>query len=254
MMFRCVARLAVCVVALVLPLDTTRAQEARKPGIADVQMRGMVLVPSGGKVRIAVRLENSSDSPIWVNVSVETPGPVRCGGGKTLIAPRTRMIVACGNDEIVADHDYPVSAAIFLDDKLTEVLGTLAGKGRFAQADIAALRAQLKPPAFPVSMKNVVHSETPSAMAAMSTTVGTLVLDEGGLKYTDKDKTVEIPGAQMQSVRPRIDRQQWTIAVEYQDGAENKTAVFQRSYFSGSHEGLDDFMRGLFFVFNNRKK
>jgi hypothetical protein len=254
MMFRCVARLAVCVVALVFLLDTARAQEARKPDIADVQILGVLLVPSDGKVRIAVRLANSTDSPIWANVSVEAPGQVQCGGGKVPIAPRERMIVACGNDEIAADHDYPVSAAIYLDDKLTEVLGTVAGKGRFAQADIATLQAQLKPPAFPVSMKNVVHSETASAIAAMSTTVGTLALDEGGLKYTDKDKTIEIPSAQMQSIRPRIDRQHWMITVEYQDGAEKKTAVFQRSYFSGSHEGLNDFMRGLIFVFNNRKR
>ena len=253
-----IGRFVVFAAALALPLasGSARAQQAGVPkfDIAALRIVGVTLMPIGGKPKVGVGLANPTDASIWVRVTLEAPGPVQCGGGRTELPPKQRIWVVCPVDEIVPERDYPVGIAIYLDDKLAEGAGTRQVKARFRKQDVEWLQAQLKPPAFPQSMANVVYSETATALHAFGTVLGALVVDEGGLKYSDKDRTINIASAQMRSVTPKIDRQHWMITVEYRDGTEDKTAVFQRSYFSGGHAGIDEFVRALVFVFGDRQK
>ncbi|MEX1995060.1 MAG: hypothetical protein WD929_10375 [Steroidobacteraceae bacterium] len=243
--------LAMCAV-LASPIlsEAARGQEAggSKFDAKALQMTVALMVDKG-QGRVGVGITNPSDTQVWANVGIEAPGRVQCGVGKTSLAPGERTWVLCAVDNIVANKKYPITAEIYLDEKMSVSAGRKEGTGRFRHSDIEWLQNQLKPLVFPLTMTGVVHSDSVSLFATMGGKAGELLVNEEGLQYSNADKTLAIPVAQMLAVKPRIDRQHWIIVVEYQEGEESKTAVFQRSYGRGTHEGLDLFMRGLMAVY-----
>jgi hypothetical protein len=209
----------------------------------------VTLLVKEGHAEVAVGITNPTDTPIWANVSIDAPERIQCGGGQTALPVKNRIWVGCPVDDIVADREYPLTVEVYLDEKLSVPAGKREGKGRFTWSDVEWLQAQLKPLVFPLKMEGVVLSNSESPFAAISGAAGTLVVDEQDLKYSNAKKTLAIPAAQIRAVKPKIQRDHWIIVVEYQDGDKRKTAVFQRSYGRGTHEGLDLFMRGLMAVY-----
>jgi hypothetical protein len=228
-----------------------RGQETGSPKFdAEALRMGVVLLAEEGRGVVGVRVANPTDTQVWAIVSIEAPERVQCGGGRKIsLAPGKGTLVGCAVDNIVADKEYPITAEIYLDEKSSESAGSKKGNGRFRPSDIEWLQAQLKPLVFPLKMPGVVLSESVSLFAAMGGTAGELVVNEQGLQYINPEKSLAIPTAQMRAVKPSVRRDHWIIVVEYRDGEENKTAVFQRSYGRGTHEGLDLFLRGLMAVY-----
>lgn len=242
--------IGVCAALLAPIVNDVWGQESSAPKFdVDVLQIAVALMPVEGQAHVGVEITNPTDTPIWANVGIEAPDRIQCGDGRTALPGRKQAWVLCAADNVVADRKYPVTIEIYLDDKLSESAGKRESNARFRQSDVEWLQNQLKPLVFPLKMEGVVHSESVSLFAAMRGRAGTLVVDEQGLQYGNADKSFAIPATQMRAIKPRIDRQHWVITVEYQDGEEKKTAVFQRSYGRGTHEGLDMFMRGLMAVY-----
>ena len=108
-----------------------------------VHIVGVTLMPIDRKPYIAVITENRSERPVWVYVSIEFNGPIRCGGGRSELGPKKTTWYGCPVESVIARHEYPIRVEVYPDAETPESVGMREDKARFSKRDVKWLESQL---------------------------------------------------------------------------------------------------------------
>lgn len=98
---------------------------------------GGLLVSREGKPELGLKLANTSNRMLWVNVHFQTPeGLSDCMATKEL-EPQADGFYICPQSSVRADTNYPIYIAIFSDLEQTSLVGTTSTSFRFSQAELS---------------------------------------------------------------------------------------------------------------------
>lgn len=102
---------------------------------------GGLLVSHTGKPELGLKLANTSNRTLWINVHFQTPeGLNDCMATKEL-EPQANGLYICPQSSIRANTDYPISISVFSNLEQTSLEGTTRTNFRFNQADIKTLNS-----------------------------------------------------------------------------------------------------------------
>lgn len=98
---------------------------------------GGLLVSRAGKLELGLKLANTSNRTLWVNVHFQTPeGLNDCMATKEL-QPQTNGLYICPQSSVRANTNYPIHISIFSNLDQTSLVGTTSTNFRFSQADLS---------------------------------------------------------------------------------------------------------------------
>jgi hypothetical protein len=249
-------------IALILWLGLTGVVDAAskqdlQSSWVDVRSGGLFGEP-GGKPHLMLTLRNKTQAAGWVKVRVAAPTPNAECVLVNEIKPGETASYACAQDKIVPDSDYPIFVTTYRDEALTDEAETRQTTMRFSQRDTAAFEEFLAPPALPVTFEDLNSTEKLSMGTALfgglGRAQGVLVVSESKLRYTLKDKVIEIPVAQIRNVTvrsPGRDAASAWVVVEYSEGDAPRLIAFQGGAYRGGGPRIEEMNKAISYVVKN---
>ena len=202
---------------------------------------GLMFSPSLG-IAIGLDLENRSESPIWVKLTIPAQGSRSACEQVAALASKRGTTVTCPRDTIVPDIEYPMTVEVFRDSGMTSSAERDTTQLRFHKGDLEVLGNLQAATVFPRTYKDVVYKKKLGVTTAVfgqlgPPSEGTLTVSSEGVEWKTKKQTVSVPVAQIRAVRtdhlgPRV-TDAWVV-VEYEEGGAAKVMALQPSAFRGA--------------------
>jgi hypothetical protein len=95
------------------------------------------VLPRDGKPALALRLDNTTDKPIWIRVHVDGADGDMAWDETVALEPQGGTLLKHVREHVRADTDYPASIAIFGDAQCSKKLEDRAGRFRVTEGELA---------------------------------------------------------------------------------------------------------------------
>jgi hypothetical protein len=226
----------------------SRTWDSDGPGPKDLKSEwvrfttaGLMFSPSEG-LAIGLEMENRSESPIWVRLTVRGPASdVACE--KTMALPsKQSAAVVCWRDTILPDVEYPMTVEVFRDSALTSAVEQTATQMRFRKKHLDELGGLREATALPRVYENIAYKKKLGLTTALFGHMGppkegTVTVSATGVEWKSKKETLSVPVAQIRAVRMEElgPRDAWAV-VEYQEGDAARVMALQPSMLRGSSD------------------
>lgn len=94
------------------------------------------LVPRDGKPALALRLDNTTDEPLWIRVHVDGSGGDAAWDETVALEPQGGTLLKHVREHVRAETDYPATITIFGDAQCSRTLEARSGRFRFTDKDL----------------------------------------------------------------------------------------------------------------------
>lgn len=204
---------------------------------------GPMFSPSEGPA-IGLELENRTESPIWVKLTVREPSSDVACEKRVALASKQSAAVLCWRDSILPEVDYPMTVEVYRDSALTSAAEQNATQMRFRKKDLDELGALRDATTLPRVYEHIAYKKKLGLSTALfghmgPPSEGTLTVSAEGVEWKSKKQTLTIRSAEIRAVTMKElgpNKSDLWVALEYQEGDATRLMGLQPSIYRGSSD------------------